>query len=107
VIGMTVSKHDSFDLAARLCGGCDQAVGRPAERRVNEGEAIVVADEIGINRLETGELKQVIIKLDGPHRPDSDTGFLLGILRFFWCRVRLVKRSPAITVPSRVSRKAT
>jgi hypothetical protein len=26
----------------------------------------------------------VIIKLDGPHRPDSDTGFLLGILRFFF-----------------------
>ena len=48
-------------------------IGGPAEGRVNERETIVLADEVGVDRSESGELKQVIVKLGGPHRPNSGT----------------------------------
>src|SRR6516165_4735089 len=75
VVEMAVSECDPFDRAARLRGGCYQVIGGAAERRVNEREAIVLTDEIGVDRTESGELKQVIGKLGGPHGSNSGTGF--------------------------------
>lgn len=84
VVEMAMSESYAFDLAARIRGGCDQVIGGPAEHRVDEREAIVLADEVGVNRSESGELEQVITKLGGPHGPNSQTDFMLGILRFLF-----------------------
>ena len=46
MIAVAVSESDPLDLTARLRGGCDQVIGSPAERRVNERKAIVLADEL-------------------------------------------------------------
>jgi hypothetical protein len=51
VIAMAVSKSDPLDLGAHLLpGGCDQVIGGPAKRRVNEREAIILAGEVGVDR---------------------------------------------------------
>jgi hypothetical protein len=67
VVEMAVSESDPLDLAARLRRGCDQTIGGSAERRINERKAIVLAHEVGVNRAKSGDLKQVIAKLGGPH----------------------------------------
>ena len=84
VVGMAVSESDPLDPPARLRGSPDQGIGGPAERRINEREAIVLADEVGVDRPESGELKQVIIELGDPRGPNSGTRSPLGILRFFF-----------------------
>ena len=79
---MTVSESDALDLAARFRGDCDQAIGGSAERRVNEREAIVLADEVDVNRAETGELKQVTLSLVVRTGPSQILAWPVGILRF-------------------------
>jgi hypothetical protein len=71
MVEMAVSESDPLDLAARLRGGCDQVIGAPAQRRIDECETIVLADEVGVDRSESGELEQVIVKPADTHRPNS------------------------------------
>jgi hypothetical protein len=67
VVEMTVRECDPLDLAARLGGGCYQPIGGSGERRINEREAIVLANQLGVDRSKSGELQQVIAKLGDPH----------------------------------------
>ena len=59
VVAVAVRQRDPADRSAGRGRGGDQRVGGAAERRVDEREAVVLADEVGVDEAQPGELDQV------------------------------------------------
>src|SRR6185312_4583068 len=67
VIAVAVRQRDPPDRLARFLRGSDQRPGASAERRVDQREAVLLANEVGVDETPTGQLRQVLREYCGPH----------------------------------------
>ena len=68
VIAVPVGEGDPADLAARGLRGPDQVVGTPAERRVDEREAVIFADQVGVHEAIPSQLNEILVQCAAVHR---------------------------------------
>jgi hypothetical protein len=67
VIAVPVGESDPPDLAAGGLRGCDQLVGGAAERRVDEREAIILANQIGVHEAIPSYLNEILVQRAAAH----------------------------------------
>ena len=67
VIAVAVRQRDPPDRLARFLRGSDQRPGASAERRVDQREAVFLANEECVDETPTGQLGQVLRECCGPH----------------------------------------
>ena len=68
MIAVTVGEGDPPDLAARGLRGCDQIVGGAAECRVDEREAVILADQVGVHEAIPSQLNEILVQCAAVHR---------------------------------------
>src|SRR5438093_7307969 len=68
VVAVAVRERDPANRPARARRGGDELVGRASQRRIDERETVVLADEEGVDEMKPRELGEVLRDRRQPHR---------------------------------------